>query len=443
MTTELMLFVFNILWYGIFAASLCLILERRFSWLVTVLVLAVCGIGYTVYGLLYEFSASNAERAATVFHLAVALSAYFLPACALFRDKWYKSLFVSGTCFVIQLVSDTLSTTVFLPSELLQNVSITTLSPELITACMLVTTALILLITFLFVLLMGNRKNRLAPTEWILFSVFPLSQVVLLGGWQFVSMSELNTDRVLVMALGMGLSVAADGFLFFAIRGMAQRRQLAAEKELLERQVELQKKHYAALTEQYEDLRRMRHDIANHLETMKALLENGAYAEASTYTADAVDWFRYRSQLGNCENPVVDAFLMAKLEELRQQGCAPELRVAVPRETAISNADLIAAFGNLLDNVAEACVEGAEKRFSLTASTSHGFLTIRTENAARKEKTPRIRRIRELPRGIGNLILSDLAKKYDGSFQAGEEDGVYTATLIMNTEESHAADRNL
>lgn len=443
MTSEAILSIFNTLWYGVYATALCILLQRRFGWLATILSFVGVYAVFLTYGLFFEFSVDNAERAASALRLLLMMFMYFVPAIFLFREKWYKSLFTGGVCFAMQLVADLLSATLLIPHEQLRSGSMADLPPNLVIVLELLTTALILFLTALFVILMRNRTFRLAPTEWILFCIFPVSQIVLLGGWQFVSMSELNTNRVLVMSIGMGLSVAADGFLFFAVRGMAQRRSLTMQKELLEQQVELQKKHYAALTDQYEDMRRMRHDIANHLETMKALLECGEYAEASSYTENAAGWFRYRSRVGTCENPIVDAFLMAKLEELKQQGCTPEIRIAVPRELPIANVDIIAAFGNLLDNVAEACAESGEGQFTLTAAVNHGFLTIRTDNPVGEKKQPHSRRIRELPRGIGHQILSDLAEKYDGSFRAGEENGVYTATLSLNTEVHHAADRNL
>lgn len=443
MNSVRILILFNLLWYGVFSTGLWFNLERRWSKWVTALVLAGIGLAYTTYGIYFEFSVSNSERMVTILRLVVAVLCYLLPAVLLFRDKWYKCLFVSSVCFVIQFASDLLSVAIVFPREMLYSMSMAEMPPQLEFVEVLTTTALMLSLTWLFTMLMRNRRYQLSAAEWVLFFLFPLSQVVLMSGWRFAPVAELDNNRVLVITLGIGSSVAADGLLFFAVRGMAQRRKLAGEKELLEQQIELQKKHYAALTRQYEDLRRMRHDIANHLETMKALLANGANQEAASYTEEAVNQFRYRSWLGKCDNPVVDAFLMAKLEELRRQGCEPTVQVTVPQEMEIANADLIAAFGNLLDNSAEACVEGPDQRLILNASVSRGFLTIRTENAAPPDKQQRSRRIRELPRGIGHQILSDLAEKYDGSFCAGEENGRYVATLILNTEAQHAADRTL
>ena len=81
----------------------------------------------------------------------------------------------------------------------------------------------------------------------------------------------------------MLVCIAADAFLYLAVRGMAQRSALKAKNDLLSAQIDRQKEHYAALTAQYANIRRMRHDIAKHLDTMQALLQSGQY------TGEALD----------------------------------------------------------------------------------------------------------------------------------------------------------
>ena len=66
----------------------------------------------------------------------------------------------------------------------------------------------------------------------------------------------------------MLVCIAADAFLYLAVRGMAQRSALKAKNDLLSAQIDRQKEHYAALTAQYANIRRMRHDIAKHLDTV-------------------------------------------------------------------------------------------------------------------------------------------------------------------------------
>ena len=216
-------------------------------------------------------------------------------------------------------------------------------------------------------LLMNRYQNRLSGREWALYLAFPASQYLLIYGWVIFLRTDFILRRVLMLLLALAICTAADALLFTAIRGMAQRSELKARNDLLARQIDRQNEHYAALTAQYENLRRIRHDISSHLYTMQLLLQEGQYDEAAAYSAEVTEACRFRSDLGACENPVVDAFLYSRTEELRAQGYTLQLQVCIPAETGIRNADMVVAFGNLLDNAAEACRDAGEKRLSLSA----------------------------------------------------------------------------
>ena len=202
------------------------------------------------------------------------------------------------------------------------------------------------LLMFLFTLLMNRYQNRLSGREWALYLAFPASQYLLIYGWVIFLRTDFILRRVLMLLLALAICTAADALLFTAIRGMAQRSELKARNDLLARQIDRQNEHYAALTAQYENLRRIRHDISSHLYTMQLLLQEGQYDEAAAYSAEVTEACRFRSDLGACENPVVDAFLYSRTEELRAQGYTLQLQVCIPAETGIRNADMVVAFGN-------------------------------------------------------------------------------------------------
>lgn len=121
----------------------------------------------------------------------------------------------------------------------------------------------------------------------------------------------------------MLVCIAADAFLYLAVRGMAQRSALKAKNDLLSAQIDRQKEHYAALTAQYANIRRMWHDIAKHLDTMQALLQSGQYQAAAAYSNEV----SAQAHLGICENPIVDAYLFSHSQELERQGFRVQLRV--------------------------------------------------------------------------------------------------------------------
>ena len=107
-----------------------------------------------------------------------------------------------------------------------------------------------------------------------------------------------------------------------------------------------------------------------------------------------------------------------------------QLQVCIPAETGIRNADMVVAFGNLLDNAAEACRDAGEKRLSLSARMDRGFLCIEVRNPA-PAAPARHSRIPELERGIGSHILRALAETYEGSYALTPSGGECTASLLL------------
>lgn len=144
------------------------------------------------------------------------------------------------------------------------------------------------------------------------------------------------------------------------------------------RQIDLQKEHYSAITAQYENIRRIRHDISSHLYTVEALLKEGQYTEAAAYSAEVSEACRYRSNLGSCENPIVDAFLFSRTGELKTQDYEIQIQVRVPARTGIPDADMVVAFGNLLDNAVEACQAAEKSRSSFPHIWKRGICTLKS-----------------------------------------------------------------
>ena len=122
-------------------------------------------------------------------------------------------------------------------------------------------------------------------------------------------------------------------------------------------------------------------------------------------------------------------------EDLKAQGFDVEFQVAVPAECGIRNADMVVAFGNLLDNAAEACRNAGEKRIALSAGMERGYLHIREQNPAPVGPVSHDRRIPELERGIGHHILRELAERYDGSFTCHVEHNEFLVDLFLREPE--------
>lgn len=353
-----------------------------------------------------------------------------LPLFLLFRDRWQRILFVALGCLVFMYIADIAPCAIiFTPEQMREGLALQPLPQRLVAYAICVSLDAFLL--WMLVLFMNRYKNRLHGSEWALYLLFPLSQYMLLFGWLRVCLSEITFPRAGYVIAAMLVCMAADAALYIAVRGMAQRSELKARNDILSAQIDRQKDHYTAITAQYENIRRMRHDIAKHLYTMQALLHSERYQDAAAYLSEVSAQTQVQERLGVCENPIVDAYIFSRSQELEKQGYRVQLRVRLPEAIGISNSDLIIAFANLLDNAADACHACEDKTISLTAAVNKGFLTIETENACRTQLQTKKRRIPELERGIGFSIFQELARKYDGSFSYHTENGRFTASLIL------------
>ena len=84
----------------------------------------------------------------------------------------------------------------------------------------------------------------------------------------------------------------------------------------------------------------MRHDIANHLYTMKALISEGKTEEAKDYASEVVKEDQAILRFPECENTVIASYLPRKAEEYHRKQISFEADIVLPADLEIANSDL-------------------------------------------------------------------------------------------------------
>lgn len=356
-----------------------------------------------------------------------------IPVAILYKDRFSRRLMVLITVLATTLLVELVLAFIF-PSQLLEE----GLAQQPLTTQIYGQTVYIFILglaMFVEAQLLRRYESSLSRRDLLLYTLFPLSHLVLLAGWfRFLAINP-KENYLLFLELAFALCIIADAAMFYTLKATAQRARLQAENDLLARQIDIQKSHYTDLAAQYEGIRRMRHDIDSHLHTMHILLEQGQVSEAAQYASALQGQRGNRHSSNYCEHPVADAFLLHRLQELQEQGIQTEVQVSIPATTTITNVDLIRALGNLLDNAAEACRSLPEKKILLRSYMAKGYLVLETENPVLPKSTnAKKRRIPELERGVGFLIFEELARQYDGHFSWRNENGTFYVSLALRGE---------
>ena len=408
-----------------------LILPRRFTMPVTVAISFVCLLTWLLIPFLPLLSPVRILAGIILFPIYVQI---------LFQGKWYIKLLLTSSILAVLLVSEALMIPLFAPKTL--PAAAMPISQQIIHNLIYFFIHVILLASlvaaakYLKLRRSGEQVDRLV----FLFLLFPVSQYFAFSGWFIPEPPYVN--------ISMGFSIfavilflAADAGLIVAMAAVSHSAALKAQNDLLQEQVSAEQEHYSALTANYEEIRRLRHDIDNHLFTIRALLSDGKSEDAAAYANEVykADLF-VNHRISGCENSIVASFILHKQTELAAKSIALQHELAIPADLKISNLDLICALGNLLDNAAEACSQIPNSTIHLRVRFLAPYLQILVSNPCpAEEPAPKRRRIAELPRGIGQEILSQLVQHYDGHMEQAKADGLYTVRLYLNNTVSESS----
>ena len=175
-----------------------------------------------------------------------------------------------------------------------------------------------------------------------------LIAVVLLTFRRYDSI-EVNT-----VAMYQGMVVLPFVFLtslvlLFAILILADHERL----EQANRLAGLREVYYQGLRQQETQVRRLRHDLRNHLTAVRGFLEQGDEQGAIGYLDQIAGSPALRGTRRLCENEAANAVLTAKAEAMEREGVAADFTVSLPRDLPVADMDLCALLGNALDNAIE------------------------------------------------------------------------------------------
>lgn len=228
----------------------------------------------------------------------------------------------------------------------------------------------------------AGKDYDLTPKMWrlvLLLTFVPVGNVL-----SVVLLSEERweigeTDLRLHFAV-LCLAFVAFVGLLWAIRVLARQRRL--EQEALS--AKLNEAYYESMEQQHFELRRLRHDMANHLQALSALPSE----KKDTYIRELLDSGALAKTLNYCGDPTLNAVLSVKENLLRQQNISLELKLDIPEELPFEKADLCAIYANALDNAAEACASLPEEKPETTKAEPRANntknRTIILESRARK-----------------------------------------------------------
>lgn len=207
------------------------------------------------------------------------------------------------------------------------------------------------------------------------------------------------------------------------------------KKAFLEQQAKLQFDYYSSLEKNQQTIRKMNHDIKNHIQALRILSENNDTEGFKKYVGEMTSSYDVK-RIEYCENNIVNAAVSSKEALAREKGIIFETSINLPEKIDIDSMDIVSVFTNLLDNAIEECdrIEKGEKKISLNCVCKKGTIAICCENSClNEEKAKKLitQKKDKFLHGLGTNIVRNIAEKYNGSYSTNAENGIFSASVLM------------
>ena len=278
-----------------------------------------------------------------------------------------------------------------------------------------------------------EKDYELSPALWKLLlevSLIPLGIVVVV-----VLGSPVDTNRIpnpTMYVILLFLAMAAFLGLLGMVSALARQRKLEQQSMF----AEMNQAYYEAMEQQHFEIRRLRHDMANHLQALAGLADG----QRDAYIREMLEGNAMAHTLNYCGDATVNAVLTFKEAMMRQKGICPDWKLDIPDTLPYQKADVCALFANALDNAAEACeayrknvkypdgeCADGELTVTLDARFRKGMLVVSVKNPMEETESskgifqpgmlPKTTKQDKKNHGLGLRSIREIVERYHGTME--------------------------
>jgi hypothetical protein len=299
-----------------------------------------------------------------------------------------------------------------------------------------------ILTLLLFEIFIRRRKGKLEIKISAFKNIFILiafNIILVLGGvavFSNVGNEEVNLDTVIqFFFVVIFLTTLLTFSLIFKIEKESKKE---IETQLKLQQIELELKQSKDMISITDNLRKLRHDMNNHIGLIKSMIYEQKYEDLRGYVDELYQDVAVANEYIVVENKTLSVLLNSKREK------AKELEVDFQSFVAASDInmpekDICVLFGNILDNAIEAASKAINSKFvNMSIQKTESGCIIQCENSIGEK--PVIRKGKFLTskadknhHGIGTENIIDVVNKYNGKINFDFDEDVFNIRIVMPT----------
>ncbi|EKS49849.1 two component sensor transduction histidine kinase [Lacticaseibacillus rhamnosus LRHMDP2] len=265
------------------------------------------------------------------------------------------------------------------------------------------------------------RRQQNWPVRWLNLVIV----IVSLSSWWLWPLP-------VVRGLLFTITVLAGSLEFILIRQF-----LSDQDAVFARSLDKMMAQYSEeVQELYANMRGWRHDYHDHLQALKAYLDNQDTAAARQYLNELEDKLDAVDPLVHSGNAMLDAIVNAKLTLAERLHIPVNEKVIVGNTPLIKDVDLVVILGNLLDNAIEAISEQPpdekrQLRLYIGIVKQQFYISVTNTRPADQVIDYQYASTKSDKRGLGIRRVNKLVAKYDGMINRQYEASVFVTEIAI------------
>ena len=214
-----------------------------------------------------------------------------------------------------------------------------------------------------------------------------------------------------------------------------QSEEKVKEKEMYTR-LESKNDYYEKLEKSQEDIRRLYHDMNNHLYAIKNMNKNKS--DSLEYIESIQNELNKANKIKASGNAIFDIIVDEKMKICENKGIEFILDLDSKNTGFIENIDMSSILGNILDNAIEACdkIENSRKYINLKSMWAKNMFVFICENSKENDvKKVEGRYITskndKSKHGIGIKSVEASVKKYNGKMNISCDENTFRIKVVI------------
>lgn len=285
----------------------------------------------------------------------------------------------------------------------------------------------------------SGRDYFLKPKEWsLVLSVLGISffMIALIQNVMF-NIDSNQTPLYLLMVVELGI-VIINVLCLYVITNLNETHRREEELLVEKKRIEYSQKYTQDIGEQYEQTRRLRHDMKQYAVTMLSLVQENKFNAVEELAQKlALDTAKNETVI-QFHNDILNAILNTKLSYAKSLGinvfCSVENDIS-----GIEDIDLCNLLGNLLDNAITAAgnCDNELRLIEVSISTCGSRLIITVKNSIQASVlnvNAKLKSTKSNPdeHGFGIKSIKSIAEKYNGTTDFYEEGLTFVSRIKLH-----------